>query len=80
MNQADDTKKASVGSWVKIQEDGMDEEEVFHLARTTNALENTVSPDDAMGQALLGARPGDTVTVQGPVGPIKFSVVDVGED
>lgn len=80
MNQANDAKAACVGSWVKIRERGTKEEEIFHIARVTNALEDKVSPDNPMGKALLGARPGDTVTVQGPVRPIKFSVIDVGKD
>jgi transcription elongation GreA/GreB family factor len=78
MNQANDAKTASVGSWVKIQEHGTDEEEIFHLAHVTSALENKLSADNAMGQALIGARPGDTVTFEGPAGPINFSVIDVG--
>lgn len=80
MNQANDTKTADVGSWVKIQELGTDELEIFHLDRVTKASQNKVSTDTAMGKALLGARPGDTVTVQAPVGPIEFSVIDVGTD
>jgi transcription elongation GreA/GreB family factor len=80
MCEPENARIASIGSWVKIQEHGMDEVEVFHLAPVTNARENQISPDNAMGQALLGVQPGDEVTVRGPAGPIKFSILDVGRN
>ena len=80
MSDTNNARIASIGSWVKVQEHGMDEVEVFHLAPVTNARENRIAPDNAMGQALFGVQPGDEVTVRGPSGPIKFSVLDVGRN
>jgi transcription elongation GreA/GreB family factor len=68
---------ATIGSVVKVKEQGVDEEEVFRLGNVTKPMDNQVAPDNAMGQALLGAQPGDEVTVNGPTGPIKFDVLDV---
>jgi transcription elongation GreA/GreB family factor len=70
--------KVDVGCWVKVKEEGLDEEETFRIGEVTRPRENQIAPDNAMGKALLGAEPGDEVTVEGPVGPIKFSVLDVG--
>ena len=72
--------KVGIGCWVKVKEEGMDEEEVFRIGPVTRAGQNQIAPDVAMGQALLGATPGDEVTVEGPTGPIKFEVIEVGRD
>jgi transcription elongation GreA/GreB family factor len=70
--------KVDIGCWVKVKEQGMDEEEMFRIGQVTRPRENQIAPDNAMGQALLGAEPGDKVTVKGPAGPIKFEVLEVG--
>lgn len=80
MSETNNDQKVAIGSWVKIKEAGMDEEEIFRIATVTRASANQIAPDNAMGQALLGAAPGDEVTVEGPTGPITFSVLDVGRD
>ena len=77
MSQHADRPAATIGSLVKVKEHGMDEDEVFRLGEVTKPTVNQVAPDNAMGQALLGARPGDEITVNGPVGPIKFDVLEV---
>jgi len=77
MSQSKSPQAATMGSVIKVKEQGMNEEEVFRLAEVTKPMDNQVAPDNAMGQALLGAQPGDEVIVNGPTGPIKFSVLDV---
>lgn len=72
--------KVDIGCWVKVKEEGMDEEEMFRIGPVTRPGANQIAPDVPMGQALLGAEPGDEVTVEGPAGPIKFEVLDVGRD
>ena len=37
MSHTNNARIASIGSWVKVQEHGLDEVEVFHLAPVTNA-------------------------------------------
>lgn len=70
--------KVDIGCWVKVKEEGVEEEELFHIATVTRPHANQIAPDNAMGKALIGAVPGDEVTVEGPAGPIKFLVLDVG--
>ena len=70
--------RVDMGCWVKVKEENMDEEETFRIGPVTRPRENQIAPDNAMGKALIGAQPGDEVTVEGPEGPIKFEVLDVG--
>lgn len=77
-SQSNGGMKAEIGCWVKVKEEGMDEEETFHIGTVTRPRENQLAEDNAMGKALVGAEPGDEVTVEGPTGPIKFEVIDVG--
>ncbi len=79
-NRQDSATKVDLGCWVKVKEEGMDEEEVFHVDTITRPGKNQIAPDNAMGKALIGAEPGDEVTVEGPTGPIKFAVLDVGRE
>ena len=72
--------KVDIGCWVKVREDGMDEEETFRIGAVTRPRVNQIATDNAMGKALIGAEPGDEVTVNGPAGPIKFAVLEVGRD
>jgi transcription elongation GreA/GreB family factor len=80
MNQPSDNQIVEVGSWVKVQEAGDDEVEVYHIAPFTNVRQNKIASDNVMGKALLGAKPGDEVTVSGRTSPIKFQVLEVGRD
>lgn len=69
-----------IGTWVKVVEHGSGDEEVFHIVerRETNLLENKIPPDNPLGRALLGSKPGEDVALDGPNGTVKFSVVEVG--
>lgn len=71
----------TVGTWVKVVEHGSGDEEVFYIVenRDTDYLKNKIPPDNPMGRALLGSKPGDEVAVDGPHGAVKFSIVDVGQ-
>lgn len=77
MSHPEGRPAATIGSVVKVKEHGTDEEEVFRLANVTKPSINQIAQDNAMGQALIGAQPGDEVTVDGPTGPIRFAVIDV---
>jgi transcription elongation GreA/GreB family factor len=79
-NNNDNETTVDVGCWVKVKEENMNEVETFRVGPVTRPRENQVAPDSAMGKALVGAKPGDEVTVDGPEGPIKFAVLDVGRD
>ena len=69
-----------VGCWVKVKDDLFDEEEVFQIAQSTDPKENRIASTSDLGRALIGARPGDEVAVEGPQGTVKFEVLEIGKD
>jgi transcription elongation GreA/GreB family factor len=77
MNEDKRHQAATIGSLVKIRERGEDEEEVYRLGNVTRPLSNELAPDNPMGSALIGAAPGDQITVKGPAGAIEFEVLEV---
>lgn len=77
-NPTNEGPKVDVGCWVKIKEHGDEEVETYQIGSVTRLQDNQIALDNAMGQALIGAEPGDDVTVDGPAGPIKFEVLEVG--
>lgn len=69
----------SIGSQVTVVEDGFDEEETFRIVGSAEAnpgkgLISNVSP---MGQALLGRRAGDSVSVKSPGGLLSFEIRNI---
>jgi transcription elongation factor GreA len=80
MSKQNTSGPVAVGTWVKLVEHGSGDEEVFHIvnAREVNYLENKIPSDNPMGRALVGAKPGEDVVVEGPHGTVTFSVVEVG--
>ena len=68
-----------LGSKVTVAEDGSDEHELFMLvgAAEANPLEGRISNVSPLGQALLGRRVGDVVTVQAPRGEVVFKIVAI---
>ena len=69
-----------VGDWVTISEDGYDEEEKYHLVGAAEAdpIDGRISNESPLGEALLGAKIGETVRVKAPRGITEFRVVNIG--
>ena len=67
------------GSQVTVLEEGRETPEVFRIVGPAEAdpLNGKVSHQSPLGQALLGRRAGDVVTVDAPAGPITFRVLEV---
>ncbi len=72
--------RVRVGSTVTVVEEGEDEEESYHIVGVHEADPGNgrISNESPFGQALLGARPGQTVTVQLPRGELRITVRRVG--
>jgi transcription elongation factor GreA len=68
----------SMGSTVRFQEDGEDEES-YRIVGPAEADPNSrkISYESALGKALLGHRVGDEVDVKTPNGSYRVRVVDV---
>jgi transcription elongation factor GreA len=78
VREAGDSPHAGVGSVVKVTDDGGDEMEFF-IASQENRVPGYLlaSPDGPLGQALMGAAPGDTVTYEAPGGTFSYTVTEV---
>jgi transcription elongation factor GreA len=68
-----------IGSRIKVQEVGIDDEEMFSLvgAAEANPLEGKISNESPLGKALLGKHIGDEVEVEAPNGKIRFKIVGI---
>lgn len=68
-----------LGSRVTVLEEGQETPEVFRIVGPAEAdpLNGKVSHESPLGQALLGCRAGDVVTVDAPAGPITFRILEV---
>lgn len=68
-----------LGHRVTLLEEGSDTPEVFQLVGPAEAdpFQGKISHESPLGQALLGRRPGETVTVQAPGGTVRFHILAV---
>lgn len=73
-------KAAEIGSTVTVRNitDG-DEPEKYTIVGSTEAspFEGKIGNESPVGKALLGARKGETVSVQAPSGVMKYEVINV---
>jgi transcription elongation factor GreA len=69
----------SIGNRVRLQEKGEQHIEAYHLVGPAEANPSTgkISYKSPLGQALMGKRVGDTVTVKAPDGNIVFKVLAI---
>lgn len=73
------TGEVALGSRVTVVEEGAEEPEVFHIVGPAEAdpANGKVSNESPLGQALLGHRVGDIVTVEAPGGEIVFRITAI---
>ena len=69
----------AIGTRVKVLDVEYNEEEEYLIvgSQETNCLENKISNESPMGQALLGAKVGDTRIVKSPGGDIPYKVLEI---
>ena len=67
------------GCIVSIRYEGDDDVEKYLLGSIEERRDDMIvmSPGSPMGQALIGASKGDTVTYEAPNGPLNVTVVDI---
>jgi len=68
-----------VGNWVTVIEEDSEEEERYHLVGAAEAdpAAGRISNESPLGKSLLGAKKGDTVTVNAPNGAINFRITKI---
>lgn len=71
--------KVRVGSTVTIIEDGYDDEETYRIvgAHEADPTNGYISNESPIGRALLGAKPGQVVTVETPNGGMELKVKSI---
>ena len=74
-----DLDKINVGCRVKILDMEFDEELEHKLVGSTeaNSLKGKISNESPVGRALIGAKVGDTVTVETQAGDLKYKVLEI---
>ena len=74
-----DLEKINIGCKVKVYEIEEDEEMEFKIVGSTeaNSLQNKISNESPVGQALLGKKVGDVVDVETQVGIIQYKVLEI---
>ena len=74
-----DLEKINIGCKVKVFEIEEDEEMEFRIVGSTeaNSLQNKISNESPVGQALLGKKVGDVVDVETQVGVIQYKVLEI---
>ena len=74
-----DLDKVSVGCKIKVYDVEFDEEMEFRIVGSTeaNSLEGKISNESPVGKALIGAKKGDTVSVEMPSGVMEYKVLEI---
>ncbi len=70
-----------VGDWITVSEEGIDDDEVYHLVGAAEAdpTAGRISNESPLGEALLGSKVGEVVRVNAPNGLLEFRVVKIGK-
>lgn len=74
-----DLEKIGVGCKVKVHDFEYEEDIEFKIVGSTeaNSLEGKISNESPVGKALIGARTGETVSVEMPSGIIEYKVLEI---
>ena len=74
-----DGKKVNFGSTVRILDKELKEEMVITIkgASEADSLNGSISNESPLGKALLGSKKGDTVSIEAPVGILKYKILEI---
>ena len=74
-----DLDKINVGCTVSLYYVEFDEKVTYQIVGSTEAdiLNNKISNESPIGKALIGAKIGQTVDVEGPDGTCKFKILEI---
>ena len=74
-----DLDKINIGCKVKVYDVDEDEEMEFKIVGSTeaNSLQNKISNESPVGQALMGKKAGDVVDVETQAGVILYKVLEI---
>ncbi len=77
-----DKEKVNIGCVVTIKKIETGEVETFKLVGSTETdiLNNKMSNESPIGAALMGAKVGETVEVEAPIGVFHFEIMEISLD
>lgn len=69
----------TIGKTVRVLDVEYNEEDTFDMVGSGDAdsLNGKISNDSPLGQALMGAKVGDTVSVEAPAGVFEYKVLEI---
>ena len=81
VDESEDSSVVRIGSTVRIKDLEYDEEMEYQIVGSSEADtdKNMISNESPLGAALIGAAEGETVSVQAPVGEIRYQVLEIGK-
>ena len=73
------TEKVSVGTTVRVKDvdTGYEDEYAIVGANESDPYENKISNESPVGAGLLGAKKGQTVTIEIPAGELHYEVLEI---
>ncbi|MBQ4515686.1 MAG: transcription elongation factor GreA [Clostridia bacterium] len=73
------TDAVAIGCKVKVLDIDFDEEAEYYIVGSTEAdpSKNMLSDESPVGKALIGAKAGDTITVEAPNGEFQMKVLEI---
>ena len=73
--------KIGIGSVVTVQEVGQSETETYEIvgSQEANPMSGRISDDSPFGRGLVGHKAGETVSVEAPVGVLKFKIIKISK-
>ncbi len=79
LEEEQDKEKIGIGCTVTVLEVETKDELTYKIVGSTEAdsLGGSISNESPIGRALLGKKKGDTITVEAPIGDLKYKVLDV---
>ncbi len=74
-----DLDRINIGCSVRVLDIEYNEEEEYKLVGSSEAssLQNKISNESPIGQALIGAKIGDVVNVEAPTGVVQYKVLSI---
>lgn len=75
------TDVVSIGINVKVLDLDTKEEEIYSIVGSEEAdpMSNKISDESPVGRALIGAKVGDTVTVEAPNGQFEIKILEISK-
>lgn len=74
-----DTSKVAVGTKVTVFDIDFEEETVYEIVGSTEASpdQNKISDESPLGRSIIGAAPGETITVSAPNGEYQVKIISI---